>query len=529
MYRLLFVDDEPIVWPELERNIEWERLRIQPSVCYNSLEACEAILEAPPDIVITDIRMPQIDGLTLVEKVSAVIPGSRFIILSGYDDFDYAQRAMKYGVRHYLLKPAGRQAITNALRELIGEIEKKQQQEQKQLETEQMLLRIAPQLKEHILRDCLFRASCTSPEDEMLREKLELNEPYYSFALFELDTASTLSSAFLLKEATKELFGTVPFLKDSRTFLVSVIGSSVLIMVSASEYDSLTAFIHLVQDDFKDRSGLTFTAALVEKAAFTDLNKVYHQLKQYAQYRLYLGGGGVITPNELLGKPMDDASTFSEEYEQIALAAVSGNVEKAEEQLETCFKRWNNEKLPFRAAKLHCIELVSRMFVKSGSDSQGAHVLVKLISDSSNSLETIFETTRNMVLDYAREQYHATKNKTHELVKQILDYVYQNYPNENLSISWIAGNVVYLNADYVGRLFKKETGWSLNAYICHLRIDHAKELFRQNPDYSNVEVAQKVGLCKNPQYFVKLFKQSVGMTPRMYKLQYKNISGTSKP
>jgi two-component system response regulator YesN len=106
----------------------------------------------------------------------------------------------------------------------------------------------------------------------------------------------------------------------------------------------------------------------------------------------------------------------------------------------------------------------------------------------------------------------------------VIDYVEANYSNEELSLSWIAKKVVFLNTDYVGRLFKKETGQNFNPYLCALRIEYAKELLRQNPQYNIVDVAQQVGLCKNPQYFSNLFKQHVGITPRMYKLQFQDTA-----
>ena len=106
MLRLIIVDDEKIIRESIRSLIDWESLGIEVvGVCKNGLEAYDAILDSYPDIVLTDIKMPGLSGLELIEKLNDTRENIQFIILSGYSEFEYAKQARRFGIRHYLLKP----------------------------------------------------------------------------------------------------------------------------------------------------------------------------------------------------------------------------------------------------------------------------------------------------------------------------------------------------------------------------------------------------------------------------------------
>ena len=114
----------------------------------NGIEALDKIGHSRPDIIITDISMPGLDGLGLIEKASEAYPGLRFIMLSGYKEFEYARRAMQYGVKHYLLKPCNENQIHDALSELLQEHQDAQVKEHVAGEMKQRLQRVLPHVKE---------------------------------------------------------------------------------------------------------------------------------------------------------------------------------------------------------------------------------------------------------------------------------------------------------------------------------------------------------------------------------------------
>ena len=120
MCNVLLVDDERVILEGISQVVDWAGCGMELiGTARNGIEAYEKIMTNPPDIVISDISMPGLDGIGLVEKTASTFPDVKFIMLSGYKDFDYARRAMQYGVKHYLLKPCNEAQIVAAVSELL--------------------------------------------------------------------------------------------------------------------------------------------------------------------------------------------------------------------------------------------------------------------------------------------------------------------------------------------------------------------------------------------------------------------------
>ena len=123
MLKLVIADDERIIRETISTIIDWKQYDIElVGLCKNGLEAYDMILDESPDIVLTDIRMPGMDGLELIQRISQTDLNTQFIILSGYGEFEYAKTAMKYGVRHYLLKPCSEVQILESIQDIAQDL-----------------------------------------------------------------------------------------------------------------------------------------------------------------------------------------------------------------------------------------------------------------------------------------------------------------------------------------------------------------------------------------------------------------------
>lgn len=124
MYKVLLVDDERTILDGISSIVNWEgQGAILSGTANNGVEALDFIEENQPDIVISDIMMPGLDGIQLLQKTFKKYPLIKFILLSGYSEFEYAQQAMGYGVKHYLLKPSNEDTISQALAEVVNELD----------------------------------------------------------------------------------------------------------------------------------------------------------------------------------------------------------------------------------------------------------------------------------------------------------------------------------------------------------------------------------------------------------------------
>ncbi|MFP7477998.1 response regulator [Terribacillus saccharophilus] len=137
MFKVLLVDDEPMLLEGISSIVEWEQQgTVLHGVARNGLEALDFIKEHTPDIVITDITMPGLDGMGLIEQGRQVAPLIKWILLSGYNEFEYAQKAMRFGVKHYLLKPSSEEDIHEALEEVVLELGQENRERSMAIQTE---------------------------------------------------------------------------------------------------------------------------------------------------------------------------------------------------------------------------------------------------------------------------------------------------------------------------------------------------------------------------------------------------------
>lgn len=154
MLRLMIVDDEQIIRDAISEMIDYESLGYSLiATAKNGMEAYDMICDEYPDVVITDIKMPVLDGLALIERASKSDSNITFILLSGYNEFEYAKQAMRYGVRYYLLKPTDKNELIEALKEIRKE---RQQEEKRRAEAQNRLLqKIQMPLEECFIKELL--------------------------------------------------------------------------------------------------------------------------------------------------------------------------------------------------------------------------------------------------------------------------------------------------------------------------------------------------------------------------------------
>lgn len=175
MYKILLADDERIILDGMAGIIEWEALGASLiGKAQNGNEAYEKILHKQPHIVITDIKMPGMDGLELIKKVSAVSPSVQFIVLSGFGEFEYAKEAMKYGVKHYLLKPCNEQQIISSLEEIIAELKQHEVRKKKTAHLKHELDHIRSFAADQYLEGVIAGVAQLSPPSSLAEKKVRL-------------------------------------------------------------------------------------------------------------------------------------------------------------------------------------------------------------------------------------------------------------------------------------------------------------------------------------------------------------------
>ncbi|HVI40273.1 MAG TPA: response regulator, partial [Anaerovoracaceae bacterium] len=209
MYKVMLVDDEEIVIEGLKKKIDWEGLQLEiAGVAQDGLEALKMIEETTPDILITDVIMPVMDGLKLIETIKAMGKNIKTIILSGHDEFSYAQKALKLGAAEYQLKPISVEELEELLERIITKINEERQEEQVKNKLKKDNIQNSEIVKRHIFTSIL-EGRADNPE-KLTSMIHDINKDYLTnkivVSVVELDDYSKLFTDTNNKERELTIF-----------------------------------------------------------------------------------------------------------------------------------------------------------------------------------------------------------------------------------------------------------------------------------------------------------------------------------
>ncbi len=517
MYKVMLVDDEKIILDGISQMIDWASLETQLiGTASNGVDAFEKVKELQPDIVVSDIRMPGMDGLELVAAVHRTYPSIRFVLLSGFGEFDYASRAMQYGVKHYLLKPTNENKIAEALKEIVTELESDQQRERFVSTIKQGLQKAIPHVKQQVLKEFVTNKTYGSRDWDYYRELFQFEfESPVRLLLFQLEGAVEFEHLFAIKNIAEDLLDT--------TLLSTTIGDHVLVLVEDTlELSELYRRIHDIRDTFLRYYKLDATIALSEPDGITQARSLYQETLQSLNYRFYLGEGGLITRKDTGARGPETTGHFDFEEEKLTMPVQSGHREEAEQALSQLMDELMRAKLDIHVTKTYVIQqFVSLLRL---GDPQQINRYYGRLSElvGMNTLQAIQELLENTVREIVQYHYERNVVKHTSIVRKVIDIVNEQLGNSELSLNQVAGEMLYMNADYLGKLFKKETGEKFSNYVVKARVKKATELWAANPEIKIFEMAEMLGFGDNPQYFSQVFKKQMGCTPSEYAKQTDN-------
>lgn len=458
MYHVLLVDDEPSVTDALQRSINWEALGLKISAVVQSGEqALSCIKSTPIDIVITDIRMANIDGLSLCQQIAKMNRGIQTIIISGFAEFSYAQKALSYGARGYCLKPLEYDELKRHLQRAVHQ------------------LRQISQTPDH---DDLLDALQNADSQELARTLScfgACSSVYYAAvcigckAPFPLP-AQQKSISLRLGYRQDAYISTEPFAEDSiQTCLL----------------------------DARSR-GLSFTA---EGCSVDALPRTIQKLNN-AAFQFF------VEPKFKL---------FSEKLEDHA-APVLREIAQATAQCDAARTAALLDSLHGTAGRIFTLRSAWRLYtLLSSSDAFGTAFSA---DDIYSPEQMVFQfKSFSALLGILHERVSAgaippsTSSLSNASFLEMIHYINTHY-DRGLSLGELAREM-NLNANYLSQVFKKETGKTFLKYITDLRIEKAKQMLDCG-EYSISEISSSLGF-NDYFYFLKTFKRVTGLTPKQYK------------
>jgi two-component system response regulator YesN len=511
MNHILLVEDEPLFRKGLAKMITGSETNWH--VCgeaENGQEAEILIAERLPDLVITDIRMPLMDGLELLKRTKAKYPHIEFIVITGFQDFQYAQAALRHGALDLLIKPCGKQDIFDALDKAEVRVLEKQANLRK-TETEHALL------LENTLRGILLGF----PYRPELASELEKSLVGCKLTLFQIMDYMPSHKQYAKRDMPLLQFAVLNMISEL-TDMHGIQGR--LLVVENGQF----AFIYQETEDEKFVCNeacetverlLGLQMSLYCAGAASGLAQLAELYEAGRRMVGTLAGSADVKTDAQVDKPTNRAQQQLISTQTIAFI-LAGQIEPMKQYLAQLMKEIYA--LPVENGKVEALSFSFALQDTARKQFEMAyepHLLTERIT-LLHTCGTNDEVSRwtGLELDRFMSSFTAWQEKYSEnVVWKAARYMEEHYA-EQLPLQFVA-SLVHLNATYFSHLFKKETGRSFVDYLIELRMEKAKGLLA-NTDMKITEVSGVVGYDL-PNYFAKLFKQTTGLSPKDYRKMYR--------
>lgn len=511
MYTLLIADDERAIREGISRSVSWSDIGIgRVLLAANGKEAYDIIMKERPDIVLTDIIMPVYTGIELVEKVKDTMPQVQFIILSGYNDFAYAQKAIQNEVKQYLLKPCDAESIRKSVQKAVSRIRDIEKKEQFIASMKENVEKLFPQAKEQFFRD-LVHGSPNTQNIEAYKELFNVHDGPYRMLLFRIDDNDYVK-LLTLKSLVERNFG-----EENVTFCI-IINTAVVLLTTLTGFHELSGLVEKTQKQCYANFNIEATVAVSSEGCISNAAQMYKEIRDIIRFEFYLGEGRIITK--------DDISVFRNDYsldtgiqtEELSAAIRTGNIDSVKSITNCVFNAYRMKGYDINRIRACGIELF--IIVLKHCEDCEINAWIKNITriNECNTASEIKQFILDFAVKLAERTYQSVISSQNRVIEKVIRYVHENLDDENLSLQHIASEILYLNVDYLGKLFKKETGMRFSQYLLKVRMEKAKELIKASSgDIKVYEIANATGFSNNPSYFTQVFKKYTGCVPKEFR------------
>lgn len=535
--KLLLADDEWIIRDGIANKIDWSSLNIDiVGAVENGMEALTILKRECVDILVTDIHMPLMDGIRLAEEAKKIHPAIKIVILSGYEEFEFAKRALELSVMKYLLKPFTRKELEAAVMQAQGEVETMRKVENRLQTAMSTLEKSFPLLRERYLN--LWVSGRIAPDDIPARLQtinVQLTGQQFAVMITEPDDIGTASGSPVEGAINKELLPVV--VGDEIERYLSVCGKGVTFY---GDHDHIVTILHDLRDQaaeevfewaeklrqhIRDKCGITVCVGVGGlKHGVAGVSDSYKEALEAIKYRFLVGNNSVIPLELIHPNPNPAWSGLSDEHANRIIAAIrSGKEEEIRLHLSAFFGQLREAKsMGISEIKLYVTEFAAKVVTHSLQTGLRLKELYGRDYDPYTAIsnyKTMDDLHRGLLslsLDMSRYMIDSRGGRKRRMIDVAIEYIHEHYGAEDLSINTLSDHL-RVHPSYFSRLFKQEVGSTFTDFLTKVRIDKARE-YLCDASLRISEITFMVGL-KDPFYFSTLFKKHVGVNPTEFREQ----------
>ncbi len=536
MLKVLIVDDNAFSRTDLKTMIDWEKTGYFISGEASSAPGAIQLIENDiPDIVITDMHMPSMNGVELIDRINENWPQIKVIAISAYDDFDYVKQSMKKGAVDYVLKHhLNSDTLLDILQSAKDAVMKYRIEcNQRNMLTEQILNRKSTLCKEFI--QALMTGEQTDSNEiasSIASLGINIDNKNLVVSIAEIDDFAFIEERFSSKEIDALI---KTFLEMARGILgdweKSFIehfskGRFVIIFSLGDAYSMLFIYNKLYTMIDRLRSGvrkyLNVTACFSASKVYSDISRIsqaYHEADIMLKDKFYKGKDSILIENT--ERKAEDGFLCLDIRDERDLIATLRELdsERVKQHIDTIFDRILNNRLGSKSTQMICAELiniVNKVAKETGLEISQIYTNEEIPYNMMQKYETIVDIKQWITGLYdkliAILRNLKVGNKHSEITRRAIEYVNKNY-KKDISLSEIAEFTGVSNS-YISRVFKEDCGMGFVEFLNRIRVENAKNLI-ENGKLKLKEIVVKVGF-NNYNYFFRVFKDIEGMTPLEY-------------
>lgn len=534
MYKLLLVDDEEEVRKGILQKIEWETYGFEiAGEAENGKDALEIAERTIPDVIITDIKMPFMDGLTLSELLKEKIPTIKIIILTGFEEFEYAQRAVKLNLTEYVLKPVSSLELIEILIKVKSQIDYEVAQKRDVQVLKEHYVKNLPVLREKFLSDLVSsRLSKNEIMGKIESYKLDLDGNGFIVSLISIDYYKISFNGFdgpedkeLLKYAVYNIAEEI--VKKHNSGIVFLNNDYIVLLTVSGEKESETIIKSIMPSMEEIRQCvekyLEFTITIGIGSFCSDITNVRQSYKDAVSaidYRLIIGNNRVICIDDV--EPQYSQKVFFNELKErkLVISIKVGTEKEIIETIESFFDEITGLKASFIDYQLYMLEILT-VILKTARDlninisnviAPDCDLFVELhnFTDIHEAKAWIIAICTKIAGYISRDR----QNTYYQLVKSAKDFINSRFCERDITIDRVCKHL-HISPAYFSTIFKRETKVTFTNYLMQLRMDAAKELLRTT-DLKTFEVSDKIGFSE-PNYFSYCFKRNFSISPTEYR------------
>ncbi len=523
MYKVIVVDDETWICKLIRKIVDWDATGFNiVANAGDGLTALNLIEKHKPDLVITDIRMPGLDGIGLIKAVREKKLDIEFIIISGYSDFEYARSALSYNAFAYILKPLDKDEFEDILHQAKDKISKKHKIKDKLESSDTVML-------ESDLREIIDRKN-KDISVEILNARYNTSftdGPFYTVILkqdiitkeYNNDDFSYFLSE--IKRTYADNFQEIVYFpgktKDQTVFVINV----------KKETDDIYGFMKQIMHSFAGegfQKYFTLTISIGSRAAsLGEIDISFEAAANAMKARIFLGTGTVIDAKNEAGR-LADAKNIIDIRAKKKLCVLldvfdtQNAMTEIKRILSDAEKKSAVNLIAFHVTAYEIIDLLFAMMKKKGVQHKrglGSQQAADFI-DGLRSVKEIEDYIYLLLKEFRDAYLNEKHDNSEKLITQIKRFIADNYMT-NINLDEVA-KLVCLSPTYVSEIFKRKTGENFSEYLIDYRIEIAKDMLK-DIRYKVVDVSLMIGYTDS-KYFSRLFKKKVGVNPTDYRKLY---------